>query len=41
MGRLMPPAQLRQALADLKTNIGKAVTAMPDHQDFLDRYCSA
>jgi tryptophan halogenase len=41
MGRLIPPAQLRQALADLKTNIGKAVTAMPDHQDFLDRYCSA
>ena len=40
MGRLMRPEQLRGALNDLKTNIARAVTAMPDHQDFLDRYCS-
>ena len=41
MGRLMPPAQLRQALDDLKGNIAGAVARMPSHQDFLDRYCPA
>ncbi|RJF90834.1 tryptophan 7-halogenase [Sphingomonas cavernae] len=41
LGRLMRPEQLRQALLDLKTNIGKAVAGMPSHQDFLNRYCPA
>ena len=41
MGRMMPPAQLRRALDDLKGNIARAVEGMPSHQAFLDRYCPA
>ncbi|MDB5723151.1 MAG: tryptophan 7-halogenase [Alphaproteobacteria bacterium] len=40
-GALMGPAQLGQALSDLKSNIDSAVARMPRHQDFLDRFGSA
>ncbi|WP_168073068.1 tryptophan halogenase family protein [Caulobacter sp. SSI4214] len=40
MGRLMPPAQLKQALDDLKANIARAVARLPPHQAFLDDYCA-
>jgi len=40
MGRLMPPEQLRRALGDLQGNIARAVDKMPNHQDFVDRYCA-
>jgi tryptophan halogenase len=39
MGRLMPPEQLRGALTDLSGNIARAVSGLPGHQAFLDRYC--
>jgi len=39
MGRLMPPEQLRGALADLSGNIARAVSGLPGHQAFLQRYC--
>jgi tryptophan halogenase len=39
MGRLMPPEQLRGALTDLSGNITRAVSGLPGHQAFLDRYC--
>jgi len=39
MGVLMPPAQLKQALEDLKGNIDRAVSKMPSHQDFVNHYC--
>jgi tryptophan halogenase len=39
MGALMPPAQLKQALEDLKGNIDRAVGKMPSHQAFVDHYC--
>ena len=38
---MMPPAQLRQALSDLKSNIDGAVARLPQHQAFLDSYCGA
>ncbi|RAK52234.1 tryptophan halogenase family protein [Phenylobacterium deserti] len=41
MGRLMPPAQLRQSLVDLKGNIDRAVNSLPTHQAFLEQYCPA
>jgi len=41
MGRLMPPAQLRQSLIDLKGNIDRAVSQLPSHQAFLEEYCPA
>ena len=41
MGALMSPAQLRQALGDMKANISAAVARLPRHQDFLTAYCSA
>jgi len=40
VGKLMPSAQLRQALSDLKGNIAAGVAGMPQHQAFLDRYCA-
>jgi tryptophan halogenase len=40
MGRLMPPQQLKQVLDDLKRNIDGAVARLPQHQAFLDTYCS-
>jgi len=41
VARMMPPGQLRQALADLKANIAGTVAKMPTHQAFLDQYCAA
>ena len=41
VARLMPPAQLRAALGDLKANIARAVAGMPGHQDYLDRFVLA
>jgi tryptophan halogenase len=41
VARMMPPGQLRQALADLKANIAGTVAKMPSHQEFLDHYCAA
>jgi tryptophan halogenase len=41
MGALMPPAQLREALAHLKGNIARAVERLPSHQQFLDTYVGA
>ena len=41
LGRLMPPAQLRQALGDLQANVARTVAQLPPHQDFLDGYCPA
>jgi tryptophan halogenase len=38
---MMPPGQLRQALADLKANIAGTVAKMPTHQEFLENYCAA
>jgi tryptophan halogenase len=35
----MPPEQLRGALADLSANIARAVSGLPSHQAFLQRYC--
>ena len=37
MGRLLGTEALRDALADLKSNIARGVAAMPTHQAFLDR----
>lgn len=41
MGRLMSSDRLRTALDTLKGNIGNAVARLPEHQQFLDSYCSA
>jgi tryptophan halogenase len=41
MGRLMSSEQLRGALDALKGNIASAVARLPEHQQFLDSYCSA
>jgi tryptophan halogenase len=41
LASMLPEAQLRQALTDLKGNIDKAVAQMPQHQAFLDSYCGA
>lgn len=41
MARLMTKEQLRQALTDVKGNIAQAIDKMPNHQEFLDRYCVA
>ncbi len=38
MARMMPPAQLRRALDDLKGNIARAVDQMPSHHDFVAQY---
>jgi tryptophan halogenase len=40
MGRLMSSEQLNRALGDLRANIASAVSELPGHQAFLDRYCS-
>ena len=41
MGQLVPEPQLRQALHDLKTNIGGAVAKLPPHDEFLRGYAAA
>jgi len=38
MGRMMPPAQLKKALEDLKGHIARAVDRMPSHQAFVEQY---
>ena len=40
VGRMMEPEQLRGALASLAANIRAAVDKLPQHQAFLDGYCS-
>ena len=40
VGRLMRSEQLRDALAGLAGNIDAAVAKLPQHQAFLDSYCS-
>jgi tryptophan halogenase len=39
IGGLMPPEQLRDALANMKANIDSAVAKLPQHQAFLDSFC--
>jgi tryptophan halogenase len=41
MAWLLGKERLRTALGSLKTNIARAVDAMPTHQEFLNRYCAA
>jgi tryptophan halogenase len=41
IGGLMPPEQLRGALANMKDNIDAAVAKLPQHQAFLDSFCAA
>ena len=41
LARLMRPEQLRQALADIKASIDRAVAKLPEHQAFLDGFCPA
>jgi tryptophan 7-halogenase len=39
MGRIMGKERLGRALDELKSNIARAIATMPQHQDFLERYC--
>lgn len=39
--RLMNPAQLRNTLEQMRTDVARAVAALPRHQTFLQRYCPA
>lgn len=41
IGALLSEERLRQALADLRDQVARRVSAMPSHQAFLDRYCPA
>lgn len=41
LAKMMPPAELKQALETLAGNIEKAVQQLPSHQTFLERYCPA
>jgi len=36
IGELIPPEQLREALASMAANIDSAVGKLPTHQQFLD-----
>lgn len=40
MGALMPPEQLRKALAGAAENVRQAVAKLPTHQAFLDSFCA-
>jgi len=40
MGRLMPPEQLRTALAGAAEKVRHAVARLPEHQAFLDSFCA-
>ncbi len=40
MAKIMPREQLGTALRDIKRNIAAAVSQLPQHQAFLDRYCA-
>jgi len=39
LGRIMPTADLRRALEDLRSGIAGAVAQLPAHQRFVERYC--
>ena len=41
MGHLMTDEQLKTALGGLQAGIARAVSQMPSHQEFIDRYCAA
>jgi hypothetical protein len=41
MGALLGEQRLRRALESLKASISRAVAKMPEHKDFLERYCSS
>jgi tryptophan halogenase len=41
LGSLMSEGRLRNTLEDLRQDIARTVGAMPTHQQFLQRYCSA
>ncbi len=41
LAQLMPAEHLQKAMTDLKGNIDTAISTMPSHQAFLDRYCAA
>ncbi len=41
VARLMPKDRLKQSLGDLKNNINAAVANMPQHEDFIGKYCAA
>jgi predicted 2-oxoglutarate/Fe(II)-dependent dioxygenase YbiX len=38
---LLRDDSLRQALLDIKTNISRSLSTMPDHQSFLSAYVTA
>lgn len=40
MGALLGEKRVRRALESLKAGIARAVARMPEHKDFLERYCS-
>ena len=39
IGKMMPPEQLRDALAGLKAQVDRSVAALPRHREFLQQYC--
>jgi tryptophan halogenase len=41
LAQMLPPAELRDALASLDDGIERAVAAMPTHADFVRRHCAA
>jgi tryptophan 7-halogenase len=41
MGALLGDQRLRTALETLKTSIARAVATMPEHKEFLQKYCAA
>jgi tryptophan halogenase len=41
LGKMVPPTELREALATLKGNVDKAVAKLPTHEAFLQSYCPA
>jgi tryptophan halogenase len=40
LGRLMSADQLRRTLDGLRSSIARAVQQLPQHQEFIDRYCA-
>lgn len=41
LARMMPPDELKKALADIKDSIAATVAKMPSHQQFIRSYCPA
>lgn len=41
LARMMPDAELRKALDDMRANVAGVVSKLPSHPDFLQRYCPA